>query len=104
MDQPKQIGALFVAKNCVNVTLHMNRLFPFALEQQGEAVAPASSGGIEAVEAPAEEWEDAYFEDEFIVMKNTSLSKQESLSILNSAGYEVKDLIPTIGPCLITPK
>ena len=104
MDQPKEIGALFVPKTSVNVTVDMNHLFPFALEQQGEAVAPASSGGIQAVKAPAEEWEDAYIEDEFIVMMNTSLSKQESLSILNSAGYEVKDFIPSIGAYLVTPK
>jgi len=104
MDQPKEIGALFVAQTSVNVTVDMNHLFPFALEQQGEAVAPASSGGIQAVKAPAEEWEDAYIEDEFIVMMNTSLSKQESLSILNSAGYEVKDFIPSIGAYLVTPK
>ena len=107
MDQPKEIRALFVAQTSVNVTVDMNHLFPFALEQlfdDGEAVAAASSGGIEAVEAPAEEWEDAYIEDEFIVMMNTSLSKQESLSILNSAGYEVKDFIPSIGAYLVTPK
>ena len=104
MDQPKEIRALFVPQTSVNVTVDMNHLFPFALEQQGEAVAPASSGGIRAVKAPAEEWEDAYIEDEFIVMMNTSLSKQESLSILNSAGYEVKDFIPSIGAYLVTPK
>jgi subtilisin family serine protease len=107
MDQPKEIGALFVPQTSATVTVDMNHLFPFALEQlfdDGEAVTEASSGGIEAVEAPAEEWEDAYIEDEFIVMMNTSLSKQESLSILNSAGYEVKDFIPSIGAYLVTPK
>ena len=107
MDQPKEIWALFVPQTSANATVDMNHLFPFALEQlfdDGEAVAAASSGGIEAVKAPAEEWEDAYIEDEFIAMMNTSLSKQESLSILNSAGYEVKDFIPSIGAYLVTPK
>ena len=107
MDGSKWIMAVFVPQTTVDATVRMAHSFPFAVEQlvtDAEAAGQGTLPGTTVQSYTEEEWEDAYIDNEFIVMMSTALSTQDRISMLSGAGYEIKDSIDSFGAYLITPK
>lgn len=106
MDEPKKITAVFRPTTVVNVAVEMFHLFPQAYEQVMEAAAfgaTGDNGRLRLKEAAEEPMIPAQRENEFIVMLDKSLSRQEQVKILEQAGYRVLDTIEVLGAHLVTP-
>lgn len=92
MDGPKEIKAFFVETISVSVSVEMFHDFPQAYEQLVGAPSPEGPARLPLAD-PTEEWRESARENEFIVMLDRVLSRQEQVSILEAAGYRV--LIPS---------
>ena len=102
MDGPKEIKAFFVETICVSVSVEMFRDFPQAYEQLVGAPSPEGPARLPLAD-PAEEWRESARQNEFIVMLDRVLSRQEQASSLEAAGYSGLEPIACLGAHLVVP-
>jgi len=102
MDGPKEIKAFFVETISVSVSVEMFHDFPQAYEQLVGAPSPEGPARLPLAD-PTEEWRESARQNEFIVMLDRVLSRQEQVSILEAAGYRVLDTIECLGAHLVVP-